>query len=561
MKHPDKSELELYCTDVINGNIVTSLKVKKLCSRLLAKINNPGKYHFDRKRAEHPIEFIEQFCYIPSGKLGQPFILERYEKAWIQSIFGFVDDEGNRQYREAFIVVGRKNGKTSLSAALELYMLIADGEGAAQIYNVANKFDQACLGFNAALKMMRQSRKLSGHLQKRADDIYFDKLMGFIKPLASNTGALDGLDVHMAVIDELAAMRDRDLYDLIKQGMSAREQPLLLVISTNGFVRNGVFDAQMEYAAKWLEGTIEDETFIPWIYELDDRDEWMKPECWIKANPGLGTVKKEEALKGYVQKALDDPSFKPTVMTKDFNLPENASIAWLNWEEAVNEETFDFKSMGFRYCIVGFDAADSIDLTAAQALMMRPGDDKIYELSMYWIPEDVILADLNSGKRTERDGAPYQAWISRGLMRTVPGNKVDKRVILDWMIELRDELDVYTMAVGYDPWHIDDTLKRELESFVGSKYAIPVRQGPQTLSQPMKQLKADYKINRIVDNKHPITSWCRMNVQVRSDVNGNLAPNKKMDNPANRIDGWAAELDAYIVLNNYMDDYQARIDL
>lgn len=550
------STLERYCKNVTSGKIVACKKTKQVAKRLLNEIHvKDGKWHFDQALAERAVEFIERFCYIPSGRLGQPFILEDYEKAWIEAIFGFVDDKGLRRYQEALIIVGRKNGKTSLCAAIELYMLIADGEGSPQIYNAANNFEQASLGYNACVKMVRQSAKLRKHIVKRADDLYGTHCMGYIKPLASNTATMDGLDVHLAVIDELAAMKDRDLYDLIKQGMSAREQPLLLTITTNGFVRNGIFDAQYEYATKWLDGELEDERFIAFVYELDSREEWVDEKCWIKANPGLGTVKKLDALRGYVQKAKNDPTFKATVMTKDFNMPENTSVAWLNFTEAVNEEVVDFDSMGFRYGICGFDASDTIDLTCAQMMMMRPDDDKIYVRSMYWIPEDTILADMESGSRKERDGVPYQAWIARGLLRTVPGNKIDKRVLLEWLIELREEYDLYTYAVGFDPWHMDDSTLRDLEAFVGKGRCHRVRQGAQTLSQPMKQIRADYKANRIVDNHNPINEWCRMNVTVRTDINGNIQPCKKNNNQHNRIDGFAAELDAYVTLMNLKDDY------
>lgn len=554
-----KSSLEIYCEKVLDGEINACKDIKKLCKKLLFDIHNPGEWHFDRDEAERAVYFIERFCYIPSGKLGQPFLLELYEKAWIESIFGFVDDDGLRKYQEVFIEVGRKNGKTSLSSAIELYMLMADGEGAPQIYNVATKKEQAELGFVAALKMMRQSKKLLKHLRKRDKDIYCPSNMGFIKALSSNTGSMDGLDVHCAVLDEVAAMKNRDLYDLIKQGMSAREQPLLIEISTNGFVRGGLFDAQVDYAERWLDGKVDNPRFLPWLYRLDDRDEWKDESCWIKANPGLGTVKKLDALKGYVQKAKDDPTFKPTVMTKDFNLPENSAVAWLDFEEAVNEETFDWREMGFRYCIVGFDASDTIDLTSAQALMMRPDDDRIYSMSMYWIPEDAILERSESGIRRERDDAPYEAWIARGLMRTVPGNKIPKRVLLDWLIELRDEFDIFTYAIGFDPWHMDDSTRAELEDFAGKERCIPVRQGAITLSQPMKQIRADYAANRIVDNHNPINEWCRMNVKVRTDINGNMQPVKKLDNPKNRIDGFMAELDAYTTLMKLEDDYKTMI--
>ena len=201
-----------------------------------------------------------------------------------------------------------------------------------------------------------------------------------------------------------------------------------------------------------------------------------------------------------------------------------------------------------------------MDLTSAQMLFMRPGDDKLYERSMYWMPEDALMAAVENGDRKERDGVPYQQWVSRGLLRLVPGNKIDKRVLLDWLEELKAEDDLYTFAIGYDPWHMtEDYLKEQLRQFVGSSRVVEVRQGSKTLSQPMKMLRAEYANNSLVDNHNPINEWCRLNVQVRSDVNDNIQPMKKNGDPRNRIDGFAAEIDAYVTFLKFKDDYMAYI--
>ena len=325
-------------------------------------------------------------------------MLEPYEKAWTQAVFGFVGDDGLRRFQEVFIVVGRKNGKTSLAAAWELYMLIADGEGAPQIYNVANSSTQAELAFSACLRMRNQSSAIRKHARKRDGDLYNDRNMGYVKVLSSNTEAMDGLDVHMGVLDEMGAMKNRDLYDLVKQGMSARDQPLLVAITTNGFVRNALFDDQYAYAKKWLDGDVADERFVAFVYELDEREEWTDEKAWRKANPGLGTVKKLDTLRGYVRKAKKDPSFRPTVMTKDFNMPENTAVAWLDFEEAVNEQTCDFDAMGFRYGVAGFDAADSIDLNCAHMLMMRPGDDASMSVRCIGFPKPPSRSATSPGR-------------------------------------------------------------------------------------------------------------------------------------------------------------------
>lgn len=547
------TELELYFTSLLDGKIVACEKMKRVSEMLLEQYASPGEYHFDLDIANRHINFIENFCYIPAGNIGQKIKLELFQKARLQAIFGFVDDNDIRQYDECLIIEGRKNGKTSECAAVELDLLINDGEGAPEIYNIATKLDQAKKGFVAADNMRKQSPLLRKHIRKRAADLYFSKNMGFIKAMASNTSSLDSLDSHAVIIDELAAIKNRDLYDLMKQSMGARKQPLLFCITTNGFVRGGVFDAQYEYAKNLLEGKLSEpnKKFLPFIYELDSPTEWDKPDMWIKANPGLGTIKSLDFLKEMVDKAKDDPSFKPTVMVKDFNIPQTSENAWLRYEDLNNEEEFN---INFDYAIGGFDAADTTDLNAAKAIFKRPGDDNIYVKSMYWIPEKIIEEQEKSGDRKERDNVPYSLWIRQGYMRTCPGVKCDKRIFLEWFKELRETEDIYTMYIGYDPWHIDDTLLREFKAEFGNNSMIPVRQGVITLSEPMDNLKADFKAHKIIYNNNPIDKWCLINTCVKADINGNIQPVKSRD-PRKRIDGTVALLCAYKVLKDYEDRY------
>lgn len=543
---------EKYFTSIIDGRIVACEKMKLISDLLLTRYAKPEKYHFDERFANAPIEFIELFCRQPTGKIGVPLKLELFQKARLQALFGFVDDDNLRQYNECLIVEGRKNGKTTELAGLENFMLLADGEGAPQVYNLATARDQAELGFNACQRMILQSPVLSRHIRKRKKDLYCTDNMGYIMTLSSDTKHLDGLDVHCAVVDELAAITNRDTYDLAIQGMSARAQPLLFTITTNGFVRGGIFDSQYEYASKILTGKAKNEHFLPFIYELDKPEEWTDESCWVKANPGLGTIKKIDMLRQFVQKAKDDDSFKRTVFVKDFNIPQTSVTAWLKWEDIVNTETWNTDD--FDYCIGGFDAADSIDLNSAKAVCMRPGDDHIYVKSMYWIPQRVIDEQEKNGSAEGRDKVPYDLWIERGLMRTVPGNKVDKRVFFEWFLELRDEEDLYPLWIGYDPWHIDDSLLRDFKAQFGEKSMIPIRQGSYTLSQPMKDMKADFQAHKIIYNDNPIDKWCLYNTQIKQDINGNIQPVKGLDR-TQRIDGSISLLCAYVVLQNKKDNY------
>lgn len=563
----DGYECVRYMDAVLDGGLVACEKIVKLCKILRPRFETETYkcWHYDPARAKRPIEFAERFCCQPEGKPGQHIEMQPFQMFWQEVVFGWVDEQGFRQFNEAFNVRGRKNGKSTEQACMGLYMLTKDGEGAPQCYSAANSKPQSSLLYGSMLRMVSQSPALRRRLHKGTipnrdeDGLIYRANGGYFTPLSSQTRNQDGLNVHFAAIDEVAAVTNRDIYDLLKQATSARDQPLIVEITTNGFERDNFFDSQYDYASRWLDGKVEDDHFLPVIYELDDRSEWSDEDMWVKANPGIDVIKKREALRGYVNKAKQDPSFLPTVMTKDFDLPENRASAWLSFEQAVNRETFDWREMGFRYCIVGYDASDTIDLTSAQALMMRPGDPKIYEMSMYWIPEMQLEKYRTSGLRKQRDNVPYDRWIEEGLVRTCPGNTIDHRVVFEWMQELRDEFDVYPFAMGYDPWHLqDDSWKDTARQFVGKNRAEQVRFGAQTLSIPMKEIKEVYAAKGIVDNDNPVNQWCRMNVGVMTDTNDNIKP-VKANGPTGRIDGWAAEICAYVCLKRHWEDYMASI--
>jgi len=563
------SDAEKYLLDVKAGKITVGKRIKQLAEMMLPRFEEGYKrWHFDIEKALKPVRFIERFCCSP--ETGKPLVLEPYEKLVIEIAFGFVDDDGYRQFQEVLVLWARKNGKSSLGAAIELYLLVADGEGAPQVYNVANSKAQASLAYGIALKMMRRSKDLNGALRKGTvpdrdqDGIIFDKNDGYITVLTNQTRNLDGLNVHGCLFDEMHANTNRDQYDLVKQAMSTRKQPLLIAITTNGFERENLFDDQYEYACGILDGKIEDDRLLPILYELDERSEWTDEKCWVKANPGLGTVKSWDYMKDAVNKGMQDPSFLPTLMTKDFNMPESRAAAWLTFEEAVNDEPLPdlpesgkYSDIGFRYGIGGFDASDTTDLSAGKFLMMRMDDPKIYELSMYWIPEDALRK--GDGYRRERDDVPYRQWEERGLLRTVPGNTVPKRVFLEWLEEIKQNYDVFTYAIGYDPWHILGTDEEQLVQYVGKDLCEKVRQGPQTLSMPGKELRAQFANNMVVDGGNPINQWTRLNVQVSQDNNANLKFHKVAGKAVNRIDGFMAELCAYIAYLRHKDEYEGTL--
>lgn len=564
-KPPVEDECWQFIYDALAGVFMTSGKIRRLCA-ILAKRGTTYKiWHYDPDAAQRAVSFIERFCCQTSGDIGQRLVLQPFQRFVVATIFGWVDDDGNRQYQEVLMVIGRKNGKTTLCAAIMQYLLVADGEYGPQIYTMACTESQAALCFGGAKKMMRQSPALSKRErmgtvpERRRQGILYEANDGYITTVTMNTD-LNGLDVHGAVCDEIASWKTDGPYNDIKQGMSARSQPLMFEITTAGFVRNSIYDTQYAYASRWLNGELDDDRFIPFIWELDRDDDWMHDEdCWVKANPGLGTIKSVDTLRGFVQRAINEPTFRPTVLTKDFNIPQNSSSAWLTWEESGSDEKVDFESMGFRYAIVGFDYAQSVDLTCAQVLCMREGDEKFYERTMYWIPEAKLVEQETKGDHATKDHAPYRLWIDQGYMRVVPGNVVPVSVLAQFIQELRDEHGIYTFALGYDPWHVIGSDRELLEQMIGTDRCEAVIQGAKTLSDPMNRIRADYRNGRFVDNANPVNRWCRMNVMVTTDTNLNILPDKKEAKGANKIDGFMAELDAYIAFLRHEDEYRAML--
>lgn len=542
-------ELEQYFGGIIDGKIVACDKMKRMSEVIVERFLAPDKYHFDFDIANERISFIEEYCKQPSGNIGKPLKLESFQKARLQALFGFVDDNNLRQYNECLIVEGRKNGKTTETAAVEISLLLSDHEGAPQIYNLATMLEQAKLGFNAAHKMVLQDNRLKQVVRKRAADLYCSRNFGFIKALASNSNSLDGLDVHGAVIDELAAIKDRDLYDLIKQAMGARRQPLLFCITTNGFVRDSIFDAQYAYAASVIDGSVKDEHFLPFIYELDSPEEWDDPRCWIKANPGLGTIKSTEYLEQMVAKAKSDPSFKPTVMVKDFNLKQNPVTSWLRFEELINETTYEMSQISKSYAIGGCDLSATTDLTCATLLIRKPNDENVYVLQHYFIPQGKI----DALEQTKSKEAPYKLWAEQGWVTINEGAAVDYSKVTAWFVEMVEKYDIRPLWICYDR-ALSGYWVPEMEAygFEMEKTA----QGPFTWSQPMKEMGAAFHDHKVIYNNSPVLRWCLANTAQKAlnkDGIETIQPVKMHQD--RRIDGMVSLLNAWVGYVKHYDDY------
>ena len=508
-------------------------------------------YVFDFKKANRPIEFIEKYCRHSKGKWArQPIKLELWQKATIQSIFGFIDkDTGIRKYIKAALFIGRKNGKSTLSAAIGLYMLTADGEGGAECYSVAVKKDQAKIVWEEAKRMVRKSPVLLKRIRTLVNGLFFDRTESIFKALASMDNSLDGLNASYVAADEIHAWEVKNLLDVLYDSMAAREQPLLFETSTAGKVRENVYDDEYDYyeniikGYEGLEGGIVDETVLPFIYELDDKKEWLDEKKWFKANPGLGTIKSYKFIRDKIVKAKNSPKELVNILCKDFNIPQNSDEKWLTIETAINRATFDIEILRDTYAIGGADLSSTTDLTCATLLVFK--NKTKYVLQQYFIPE------ANLDYKIKEDKIPYDIWKERGLVTVCDGATVNYSDVTKWFLKMNEKYQISALWVGYDPWRAPYWVE-EMKEYGFDM--IEVRQGAKTMSNPMKQLEGDL-IEKVVNyNNNPMLAWCLSNTVVKRDDNDNIRPIKGRQQRA-RIDGAVSLIIAYCVLLEKMQDY------
>lgn len=550
-----------YVELIKRGKIKTSARVRKVYTRLLKEIDRPPKnfkYYFDEETGERPISFIETFCKQSQGDLGAPLELELFQRAYIQALFGFLDKEtGYRRFRETMFLVGRKNGKTTLMAGIALYLLVADYEGAAEIYSVATKKDQARKALTEAVNMIKQSPELRAVIKKRRNDVYFAATSSKFEALASDSNTLDGLNSHGVIIDELHAIRDRNLYEVMKQSTSSRRQPLIVMITTAGTVRECIFDDMYEYACRVADGEEVDEAFLPILYELDERSEWLDPKMWIKANPGLGKIKQVETLRSFVERAKKNPADRAGVLCKDFNVRENDSTAWLPFDIINNEATFDLADVYDTYAIGGCDLSSTTDLTCATLLIRKPNDKTVYVLQHYFLPQARIdeLADKKqrSGGHSN-DEAPYKLWAERGLLTACQGARVNYSDVTAWFVQMRERYKIDCWKCGYDRalagYWVDEMTAN---GFTMDK----VIQGTYTFSQPMRELGAALQDKLVNYNNNPVLKWCLSNTGKKEQGLNNIMPVKISEK--RRIDGMVSLLNAWVVYVRDYEDYMYNV--
>lgn len=559
-----------YIAKIRSGEITTSEKVKKLYFKILEPIisGRDPKYYFDEKKGERIIKFMEGFCKQSKGKWrGKNLDLLLFQKAKWQAIFGILNRKNERRrFKEIFDVRARKNCKTTEHAAVGLYLTRA--EAGAEVYACAATYKQARRCWDEARSMINQNKELSGNKSPRRGligdgpflhkvfpqaDIFIPEMDSHFIALASNIDALDGLNASAAIIDEVHTL-SREIYDLIKQSMSVREQPLLSMISTAGFVREGLYDDIYDYASKVLDGIFQDDSFFPLIYELDSPEEIEDEACWIKANPALDAVKESEGLRTLVKRMAVDLNLANTVKVKDFNIRDVENKSWLPFDVFNKEECYsedELKKLDGSIVLGGFDLSRCGDLTAFTTLLFDKQKRKVIAKTMYW-----VTASFKEDQIKQSSRVPWEAWIERGLIRISGDTQIDYHDIVKYVLsEIQNHGYIYQF-INYDSYSAQYLVQEfEMAGFSQKYCLIPTKQGFQTLSVPMQLLESHLRENVLVYQNNPITKWMFSNIELVQDRNGNYMPKKAGDKQGRKIDGPATILDCYVSLSQNIDHY------
>lgn len=435
-----------YYQKINDGTIIVGKWVKLVYDIIIDDIKNK-KYTYDAKKAKKAILYIEHYCRHHEGELApQHLKLELWQKALVSCIFGLVDDDGNRHYREIMVIIARKNGKSLLASAISSYMLYLDDYGA-RVYFVAPKLQQANLCYDALYQMIKKEPELSRMTKKRRTDIYVDSTNSSAMPLAFNAKKSDGLNVSFGCCDEISSWAgDAGLkqYEVLKSSVGARRQPLLFSISTSGYVNDSIYDELMKRATRFLLGDSKESRLLPFLYMIDDIEKWNDINELQKSNPNLGVSVSVQYLLEEIAIAEGSLSKKSEFITKYCNLKQNSSLAWLS-SKVVNASMCDALSLDdFRgcYCVGGIDLSQTTDLTCANVTIEKDGI--LYVFAKFWLPEAKLEEAI------ARDGIPYDVYIQRGILATSGENYVDYHDCFDWFRMLVEEYEILPLQIGYD---------------------------------------------------------------------------------------------------------------
>lgn len=532
-----------YFSGIKDGTFTVSKWIRRIYEIVIANLES-GEYYFNAKKANKAIKFIENFCHHCEGR-EDLLKLELWQKACVSVIFGVVDADGLRIFREVFIVIGRKNGKTLFASAIIAYMAYLDGEYGAKIYCLAPKLEQANIVYDNFFQMLKKESELAELSKKRRSDIYIEESNTVVKPLAFNAKKSDGFNPQLVINDEVASWRgDGGLkqYEVMKSALGARRQPLILSISTAGYENDGIFDELMKRSTAFLKGNSKERRLLPFLYMIDDVEKWNDLEELKKANPNMGVSVSSDFFLEEIAIAEASESKKAEFLTKYCNIKQNSSVAWLDAHliEAAGAEISleDFRGT---YAVGGIDLSQTTDLTAATIIVERDG--KLYAFTQFFMPANRLE------RATAIDGVPYDIFVKKGIVTLSGENYVDYKDVLKWFIMLKEKYEIYTLKVGYDRYsaqyliddmktygfHMDDVFQGENLTGVIHEFEGVLLDG-------------DFKI---ADNS--LLKAHFLNVALKHNMETRRFRPVKIEQRA-RIDGFVSVIDAMTVRQKYYNE-------
>ena len=528
-----------YMVQVSRGHFPACIQVKQAVQRQINDLQSPPDgYHFSQERAEEIIQLIELLPHVKGRWSTADLSLENFQCFILTTVFGWIDDNGYRRFRKAYLRFARKNAKSTVSAGVGIYMLAADGEPGAEIVSAATTRDQARIIYDMAKEMVRREPDLRQALglevfggSTQAGVIKCVKNAGTFLPLSREAGGdKDGGSPHCNLIDEFHAHKTSAMYDVLDTGTGARKQPLTWIVTTAGANKHGPCYEMDKYCESILAGHHDDERFFGIIYQLDDDDEWDDESVWIKANPGLGVCVNLEDLQSKATAAKSSVRLRDSFQTKHLNRWINASQSWMDmvrWSECVVPDEFDWSVFRGQRCWIGLDLSSKKDITAISYLWSL--DDKWYTLGKYYMPDAVI--------HSERMGVVYKEWAEQGHLTLMSGAVIDFETVQSQIIKDASEFRVEGVAI--DPWNGQQMMQNLIAEGVP---VIEMRPTLGNMSEPMKTLEALVLQKKILHNNNPALSWMMSNVVAKVDDKDNVLPTK--DQAENRIDGVAALISA-----------------
>ena len=516
-----------YAEDVIAGKITACNYILQACKRYIDFFN---RFDYREDKVEKVINFIQKLKHFTGKHNGKQFILQPWQIWIVSAIFGFYyPGTEKRVTKSVYIEVARKNGKTAFVAAIQLYMLIADGENGSEVDFLANNAKQAKIAFDFCSNFLGSIDPKGRYFKRYRDNIKFDKTKSFIQVLSSEASGLDGFNAYSWCLDESHEQKDSRLYDVMESSQGMRENPLGIIITTAGFNQFGFCYPYRKTCTEIISGIKEDNSQFAAIFTLDESDEWTDEKVWIKANPNLGVTVQTDYIKDQINKAKINPSLEVGVKTKNLNIWCNSANVWINNDlilQATNKLNLnDFPEETL--CYIGVDLAAVSDLTALA--MMIPYEDKFYFAVKYYLPESCLYENSNSEL--------YRKWKNQGYLTITPGN------VTDYDYVLKDILDIskYFLIdkIAYDEynatqWAINATAE-----------GLPLEPYSQALfnfNRPTKEFERLIKMNKVVLDNNEITRWCFSNVSLKEDHVENVKPIKT--EKQNKIDGCIAILEA-----------------